>query len=693
MALYKHRSRDDSSFLTVDQAARLLGVSESTARNYCKKDLLPGAYQDWENGPWHIPSESVANLIENLSYARAKSSKKPGPPSAWERFRFHPIVFYLARSVLAISVLLGIIAAGISIPGSWDDVFQLAKEKGLILAFPKAKEDEILIMISEFQYSENLVNTEAHNEIRYAIEEAAHNLGDSSIRVQVHPAKLDADDFENVLKIAKLHRASLVIWGEDTGAHITVNFLNVKNPYYIPSTVRISEKEKTQLADPKAYAQFVTDDLPGQLRFLSLLAVGQTHYSAGESSLAITTFEEAISTYENQQPLSEVLPDAYFFLGSIYQDQIFDLDQSIDFYNKAIQIDPNYVSAYNNRGNVWVDKGDLEKALADFNKAIQLDPNYLAAYNNRGIAWSEKGDFEKAIQLDPHIAAPYFNLGVEWRDKGNLEKALGDFTEAIQLDPNFALAYNERGTVWSDKGDFDKAIDDFNEAIRLDPNFFGTYQNRGLTWFLKEDLEKAIADYDKAIEFNPDYPSLYSYRAFALFVKGDFEKAIADYDKVIQLDPQNVEAYNIRGFIWSEIGDLEKAIADYDKAIQLDPQNAEAYDGRGIIWMMKGNMEKAIADYNKAIQLDPNFTQTYYNRGAALRVKGNLDQALIDFDKVIQLDSQDADAFLSRGEILRELGDLKSAISDFRRYLELRPDAEDREKVEQWISELEKQIP
>jgi tetratricopeptide (TPR) repeat protein len=41
-------------------------------------------------------------------------------------------------------------------------------------------------------------------------------------------------------------------------------------------------------------------------------------------------------------------------------------------------------------------KGDHDKALADFNKAIELNPNYALAYNNRGIAYFNKRDYEKA---------------------------------------------------------------------------------------------------------------------------------------------------------------------------------------------------------------------------------------------------------------------------------------------------------
>ena len=54
-------------------------------------------------------------------------------------------------------------------------------------------------------------------------------------------------------------------------------------------------------------------------------------------------------------------------------------------FNKAIEVDPNSVEAYNNRGLVLGIMGDYSSALADFNKSIQLDPDNAEAYKSRGI--------------------------------------------------------------------------------------------------------------------------------------------------------------------------------------------------------------------------------------------------------------------------------------------------------------------
>jgi len=94
-------------------------------------------------------------------------------------------------------------------------------------------------------------------------------------------------------------------------------------------------------------------------------------------------------------------------------------DSAIDASTKAIAIDPNYATAYYNRGIAYKDKGQLDRAIEDWNKAIALDPNYARAYINRGIAYAIRGIMGKAISD--------FQKACDFGDENgcrNLQKAL-----------------------------------------------------------------------------------------------------------------------------------------------------------------------------------------------------------------------------------------------------------------------------
>ena len=55
-------------------------------------------------------------------------------------------------------------------------------------------------------------------------------------------------------------------------------------------------------------------------------------------------------------------------------------------FTTAIQMKPDFVQAYNNRGSLWVAQGNYIEAVKDFTAAIVLKNDYAEAYFNRGIA-------------------------------------------------------------------------------------------------------------------------------------------------------------------------------------------------------------------------------------------------------------------------------------------------------------------
>ena len=61
-----------------------------------------------------------------------------------------------------------------------------------------------------------------------------------------------------------------------------------------------------------------------------------------------------------------------------------------------IRIDPDYATAYNNRGVVYYKQGKFDEAIADYTQAIRIDPNFALTYSDRGNAYDEQGDKAKA---------------------------------------------------------------------------------------------------------------------------------------------------------------------------------------------------------------------------------------------------------------------------------------------------------
>ncbi|MGD8270949.1 MAG: tetratricopeptide repeat protein [Desulfobacterales bacterium] len=95
----------------------------------------------------------------------------------------------------------------------------------------------------------------------------------------------------------------------------------------------------------------------------------------------------------------------------------------------------------------WFDKGALVSTYGNNKAAIQY--------------------FHKAIVLDPNFSKAYFSQGVSYGQLGQYQKAIAQINMALQKEPQNSLYYYGRGRVYLLWGDKDKALVDFKKAAEL----------------------------------------------------------------------------------------------------------------------------------------------------------------------------------------------------------------------------------
>mgnify|MGYP006106333733 FL=1 len=133
-------------------------------------------------------------------------------------------------------------------------------------------------------------------------------------------------------------------------------------------------------------------------------------YSQGQLRQAL----KQATALVQQFPMSVVL---YNIQGAVLQ-ELGQLDLSIDAYNKALAIEPNYADAYYNMGMALQRQGKLEKAIKAYNKTLAIKPDYADAYNNVGVILQDQGKREEAVEayiralsINPDYAEAYNNIG------------------------------------------------------------------------------------------------------------------------------------------------------------------------------------------------------------------------------------------------------------------------------------------
>lgn len=148
----------------------------------------------------------------------------------------------------------------------------------------------------------------------------------------------------------------------------------------------------------------------------------------------------------------------------------------IRYFTRAIQAQPDYADAYNNRGNAYCDLGRFREGIADYTKAILLEPEDATPYNNRGLAKANSDKLKEAIQdytqsiaLNPFYMTPYYNRGEAYLKLGQIEPAIADFDKAIELDKGFPSSYAGKGCALVQLGLFKEGIEWLDRALAINP--------------------------------------------------------------------------------------------------------------------------------------------------------------------------------------------------------------------------------
>jgi tetratricopeptide (TPR) repeat protein len=258
------------------------------------------------------------------------------------------------------------------------------------------------------------------------------------------------------------------------------------------------------------------------------------------------------------------------------------MEEAMEHYHKAIQINPNYSDALNNLGNALAAKGRFDEAIENYRKAIQIKPNNSEALDNLGTALAAKGqsdeaieNFCKAIQIDPNNSEALDNLGVALAARGRFDEAIKNYYKAIQIDPNNSEARYNLGNALAAKGRFDEAIENYRRAIQINPNDCEVLNNLGIALAAQGRFDEAIKNYHKAIQINPNFSEALNNLAWVLAASPDDElrngaEAVRLAERACELTHNDDPSFiGTLAAAYAEAGRFPEAVATAGKAEQL----------------------------------------------------------------------------------------------------------------------------
>jgi DNA-binding winged helix-turn-helix (wHTH) protein/Tfp pilus assembly protein PilF len=209
---------------------------------------------------------------------------------------------------------------------------------------------------------------------------------------------------------------------------------------------------------------------------------------------------------------------------------------SVPFFQRAIEIDPNFASAYAALGRMYGDIGETLLSAQNLRKAYEL--------RNRA------SDQEKF----------FISVNYELQATGNLGKARQTCDLWAKAYPRAWLPHALlSGAVYTSLGKYEQSVENGKIAIAIDPDFSIGYANLALSYMALERLDEAETILQRALDRKLETPDLFVLRYAIAFVKSDkaaMERVAAEAQEKSGMDDWMA---NSSGFVLAYSGHLEDA--------------------------------------------------------------------------------------------------------------------------------------
>ncbi|MGH9802435.1 MAG: tetratricopeptide repeat protein, partial [Blastocatellia bacterium] len=155
--------------------------------------------------------------------------------------------------------------------------------------------------------------------------------------------------------------------------------------------------------------------------------------------------------------IDESLAEAHASLGAVYAPD--DDAAAHREFDRAIELNPNYASAYSFYAICLIGDARLEEALAKIKKARELDPLSVAINTNQGMVLCRLrrpdeaiAQLRKAEELDPNFMRMRWGLGLAYEQKAQFDEAIAEFQKAVKLSNGGILALAGLGHTYAMAG-------------------------------------------------------------------------------------------------------------------------------------------------------------------------------------------------------------------------------------------------
>jgi serine/threonine protein kinase/tetratricopeptide (TPR) repeat protein len=414
-------------------------------------------------------------------------------------------------------------------------------------------------------------------------------------------------------------------------------------------------------------------------------AVSKLRGRLGESLASIRKFDVPI----DQVTTSSLEALKAFAMGNAEFDQENEL-QSLPFYRRAIELDPNFAWVYARMGTIYANAGEYQKAIEATRKAYELKDRvsereklYITEHYYQTVTGEKEKEME-VLELYgrtyPNDSVPPNNLSVGYEMSGDFDKAAEQARDAVRVDPNSVSAWGnlEYGYLGANRPD--EAQQTMQQALARFPNSefvhwlsfitaltlgksadadrelawskgkqlefrFLVFQARGMQekgkLRLSEETTRRLLDLEKNQGLNETTEDDLGWLAIVQADFGACDRALQN--AAVLASSAGRTATTFAGMAFASCGQAQKAEADavklnHDHPLDSFLQKSEIPQIRARTDLQHGNAAKAIEDLHPAEAYQLGFVEAgipTYLRGLAYLQNKQGTEAAAEFQKVL----------------------------------------------------------
>jgi tetratricopeptide (TPR) repeat protein len=261
-----------------------------------------------------------------------------------------------------------------------------------------------------------------------------------------------------------------------------------------------------------------------------------------------------------------------------------DLLAAIQYYERAIDEDPNYALAYAGLADVYVNLGvrgyiapleGRQKAEEFARQALALDENLAEAHVALGQAYVAfvpcniaLGDleYERALELSPSLALAHQYWGGSLALQSRLDESLAEYLKARELDPLSTIIARQVAFTYFFKIEYVRALELLRQSIKLGPAFIGTveievYIQNGL-------LNETLAELEKAKRERQSDPILVFGTGIVYAAQGQREEALQIIKQLEAMSGASLSQAQSIAKIYTALSEKDLAFSWLERGLQ-----------------------------------------------------------------------------------------------------------------------------